>query len=351
MEQRKSREVSFDRMRVIAILGVIIGCVSELLVSNEAAGGQPLTFTWHLSNLVASAAQFAVPLLLMAVGAILLNREETASLREVLHRRTLFLLIPLAVWSVIYVIFRFLWQGVLDESFVPVNAIRSILSTPVARHLWLLYLLLAIYLVLPFLRLLVHHAPRDLLLYGVGLWLFYSSVWPAISALFPALSFPNYGNLNVLSGYLGYPLLGWLLATTKVTPKTRWMLMGFVVGVLITALGTALLTKEAGEANLVFYQAFMPNIVVMSGCAFMACRVFDRQTIFAPWLAPMAQFAFGMYSIHELFFLLLTPLIRLIPGLISLVLAPPLIWLLSLITVAFLRRVRMVRLLFLGSRK
>lgn len=350
MEQRKPREAAFDRMRVIAILGIIIGCVSEFLVSAKAADGQALGFTWHLSNLFSSAVQFAVPLLLMSLGAILLEKEESVSLKDVIVRRVLFLMIPLAVWSVIYLVFRFLWQGVLGESFVVVDAIRSLLNTPVTRHLWLLYLLLAIYLVLPFLRLLVAHAPRTLILFAVGLWFAYSSIWPALSALFPSLALPNYGNLNMLGGYIGFPLFGWLLATTTFTPKARWMLIGFGGCVLVTALGTALMTKSAGMANFVFYQAFMPNMVLMSAFVFMACRTFDRKTVFDPWLPSMAHFALGIYLIHELYYLLLLPLIRLIPGVISLLLAPPLIGILSLISVAFLRQVKVIRLLFLGNR-
>lgn len=349
MEQRKPRLACYDRMRVIAVLGIIGGCVSDILVKSEAAGGQALGFTWHLANLVGAATQFAIPLWLMAMGALLLEKEESGSILEVLRRRVLYLLIPLAVWTVIYLVFRFLWQGVLGENFVPVDAIRTLLQKPVASHLWVLYLLLAIYLVLPFLRLLVQHAPRNLLIYAVGLWAFYNSVWPAISGLFPTLALPAYGDLKMLGGYLGYPLLGWLLATSKTLPRARWMAVGWSVGLLFTGIGTALLTKDAGEANLVFYQAFMPNILVMSVCAFLFCRAFDRPTVFSPWLSPMAQFAFGMYAVHELYSLLLTPLIRLIPGVISLVLAPPLIWVLSLITVAFMRQTKVTRLLFLGQ--
>ena len=349
MEQRKQRVACFDRMRVLAIVGIIIGSVAGVLVRDYAANGQALGFTWHLANLFASLVRMSVPLLLMAEGALLLQKPESASLKEVLRRRVLPLLASLAVWSFIYLIFGFLWQGMVDKNVVPVDMLLSVFSSPTASHLWLMYLLLAMYLVLPFLRLLVEHAPRSLMHFAVGLWFAYSSLWPALSGLFPELSLASYSSVNVLGGYLGYLLLGWLLATTEQRARSRYMLIGYGVCVLATAVGAALMTHGAGEANLVFYQHFMPNVVLMSSFVFMLCKEFDRPTVFTPWMYPMAQFVLGMYFVYELYSQLLLPLIRMIPGIISLILAPPLVWLLSLITVAFMRRSRFVRRVFLGE--
>lgn len=348
MEERKPRLACFDRMKAIAVGGVILGSISNILVNQEAAGGQTLGFTWHLANLLNSAAQFALPLILLMVGALLLQKEESADLKDVLQRRVLRLAIPLTVWTLIFLLFRLIYRGALGDGFQPIDAIRSILRTPVASHLWLLYTLMAIYLILPFLRLLVQHAPRRLITYGVGIWFVYSSLWPALSSLWPALSLPSFGNLSLMGGYVGYVLLGWLLATTPNVPPVAGMAAGWGVMTLLTTIGTALLTKSAGEANLVLCNALMPNIIFMSACVFMLCRAIDRPTVFSPWLTPMAQIAFGVYVVQELFVLLLTPLIRLIPGVVSLLFGPLLVWIASLIVVAFLRQTRVTRLLFLG---
>ncbi len=348
MEERKPRLAYFDRIKAIAVGGVILGSVSNILVNQEAASGQALGFTWHLANLVNSATQFAVPLILLLVGALLLQKEESADLKDVLQRRALRLLIPLSVWTVIYLLFRLVYRGVLGDGFQPIDAIRAILRTPVASHLWLFYTLLAIYLILPFLRLLVQHAPRRLILYGVGLWFVYSSLWPALSSLWPALSLPSFGNLTMMGGYVGYVLLGWLLATTPNVPRVSGMAIGWGALALLTTIGTALLTKSAGEANLVLCNALMPNVILMSVCVFMLCRAIDRPSVFSPWLTPMAQIALGVYAVQELFVLLLTPLMRLIPGVVSLVFGPLLVWIASLVVVAFLRQTKVTRLLFLG---
>ncbi len=351
MEQRKLRLACYDRMRVLAIAAIVIGSISDLLVTRGAAAGQALKFVWHLANLLSSLVKPAVPLFLMAEGALLLEKPESASLKEVWRHRVLPMLSTLAVWSVIFLVVRYLWQGLVGENVVPLNALLSIVSKPVSSHLWVLYLLLAVYLLLPFLRLLVEHAPRNLLRFALGLWLFYSSIIPALSApgVLPGLALESYSTANVLGGYLGYILLGWMLATTEWRTKSLYMVIAYGVLGLLTAVVTALLTKGAGTANMVMYQGFMPNMVAMAAAAFMACREFNRETVFTPWIGPMALFSFGMYIVHGLYTLLLQPLVYVIPGIISILFAPALVWLLSLITVAFMRRSVFVRRVFLGD--
>ncbi len=351
MEQRKLRIACYDRMRVLAIIGIVISGISDILVFQDAAGGQALTFTWHLSNLLSSLTKPAVPLLLMAEGALLLDKSESASLKSVARHRVLPMFTILAVWSFIYLVIRFLWQGLVNENVVPLEALLSIVSVPVSPHLWLLYLLMAIYLLLPFLRILVQHAPRTLLHFAVILWLFYGSFIPALSApgVFPGLALGGYSSANVLGGYLGFVLFGWMLSTTERRAKPLHLVIAYGIVGLLTTILTALFTKGAGAANVVLYQGFMPNMVLMAGLAFMACREFNRETVFTPWIGPMAQFSLGMYVVHALFTLLLEPLIYIIPGIISLIFAPVIVWLLSLITVAFMRRSRLVCRVFLGD--
>lgn len=76
----------------------------------------------------------------MITGALLLGREES------LHKhakRVLRFLIVLLVWSVIYMI----WNAVYMKD--PYQ-IKDLLYKPVEQHLWYLYAMIPIYLVLPF---------------------------------------------------------------------------------------------------------------------------------------------------------------------------------------------------------
>ncbi len=338
------RVAYYDRLRILAMIGVVLVHVCAGTVTELAADG----FTWHLTNLLDAASRFAVPVYLMLTGALLLGDDRALSLRDILKRRMVPVAVPLAVWTVIYGVLRFAWQGMLHEDFVLTQALSSLFSKPIEVHLWYLYALLAIYLVLPFLRLIVKHAPRKLIVYGVALWLIYSSLMRAAGGLFPQLALPVYGNLDFLGGYLGYVLLGWVLATTERVPSRPLLITGAVVCTLITTAATYLMTRSAGELNAVFYQYFMPNVVGQSICVFLWMRTTSETA--SSWCAPVAELSFGVYLTHQLFVVLLTPLLRILPAILTPLLATPIVAVLSVILTVLLRKTKVTRFLFLGGR-
>lgn len=358
--QKPSRIAYLDSLRLAAMVGVVLIHVCAVLVTDLAADGQMPGFVWHLANLLDSASRFAVPVYFMLTGALLLGDDRSLSPRGILRHRVVRIAVPLAVWSVIYLLFRALWQIFLqtvwpsilrpEDEFVLAKALRSLVSQPAAVHLWYLYALLIIYLLLPFLRLLVKHAPRRLLIYGLGLWFVFSSLWRAAAGLLPELSLQNYANPDFLGGYVGYVLLGWVLSTTEKIPRRQWLVIGYAAAALVTTAATYMMTLGAGELNGVFYQYFMPNVVVMAACVFLFFRASDTGRPSSPMTASLAGLSFGVYLIHELFVLLLTPVMRWLPPVVSLLLVPVLVLLLALITAAALRKTKATRFLFLGGR-
>lgn len=358
--QKPNRVAYYDHLRLAAMAGVVLIHVCAILATDLAADGQTPGFVWHLANLLDAASRFAVPIYFMLTGALLLGDDRSLSPREVGRHRVVRVAVPLAVWTGVYLVFRAIWQIFLqtvwpsilrpEDDFILAKAIRSLFSQPAAVHLWYLYALLIIYVLLPFLRLIVKHAPRRLLVYGLGIWFLFSSLWRAAAGLFPELSLQNYANPDFLGGYLGYVLLGWVLATTEKVPRRRWLVIGYVASVLITTVATYFMTLGAGELNGVFYQYFMPNIVLMAACVFLFCRASDAGKTSSPLVVSLASLSFGVYLIHELFVLMLTPVMRWLPPIVSLIFAPVLVLVLSLILAVVLRKTKATRFLFLGGR-
>ncbi len=201
----------------------------------------------------------------MVTGGLLLGSDRAMSVRETLRRRVARIAAPLVFWTAAYLVL----QAATVPGYDWKGAAANLFNKPAEIHLWYLYALLAIYLLLPLLRLLVRQAPRRLLWYAIGLWVAFSSLWRAAAGLMPALQLPDYANLDILGGYLGYVLLGWLLATTKRAPSKGLCAAGFLAGLLVTAGGTWFMTRRAGELNGVFYQYFMPNVVLLAAWAFL----------------------------------------------------------------------------------
>lgn len=134
----------FDGLRIFAALCVIF--------MHTAAG--PLragvNTDWHLLNVCTSLAFTAVPLFFMMSGYLLMTSRKTADISVLLRHRLPRLVVPLAGWTVVAV----LWQMFLAHTLTP-GAIWAQLVTalhgPVMVHFWYLYTLIALYALSPIL--------------------------------------------------------------------------------------------------------------------------------------------------------------------------------------------------------
>lgn len=306
----RARVAYLDRLRLLAMVGVVAVHVGALYATDLAAGGQALGFAWHLANLLDAAGRVAVPIFLMITGALLLGSDSSLSPQLVWRRRIVRVALPLLVWSAVYIVL-----GALTvPDYQPLEAVKRLIGKPAEIHLWYLYALIAVYLLLPLLRLLVKHASRRALLYVLGLWIVFSCLWRAAAGLLPALALPDYANLDILGGYAGYVLLGWVLATIRKGPPPAFCLALFLAGVAVTACGTWVMTGRAGELNGVFYQYFMPNVAAAATGLFLLLRRGSRAAGEAPaWVSRAAGLSFGVYLSHLLFLRLLYPLFTRLP--------------------------------------
>ncbi|MEE1087027.1 MAG: acyltransferase family protein [Schaedlerella sp.] len=87
-------------------------------------------------------ARVSVPCFFMISGALLLGRNET--MKKSLQRVQRFLPV-LVVWTIIYYFFNTYY---MDQTVV----VKKLLKVPAEAHLWYLYVMIPIYLVLPFLQ-------------------------------------------------------------------------------------------------------------------------------------------------------------------------------------------------------
>lgn len=342
-----SRIGYMDGLRAAAMVGVILIHVCAKAATALAADGQALGVSWQLANLLDALGRFAVPAYLMVTGGLLLGSdgrcrcgrrcagEWCASRRRWFSGRR-------RIWG---------YRPRQCPATTGRGRAANLFNKPAEIHLWYLYALLAIYLLLPLLRLLVRQAPRRLLWYAIGLWVAFSSLWRAAAGLIPALQLPDYANLDILGGYLGYVLLGWLLTTTERTPSKGLCTAGFLAGLLVTAGGTWFMTRRAGELNGVFYQYFMPNVVLMAACAFLLFKGLWAGRESGRVIRPLSALSFGVYLVHEVFLRLLEPVFAPLPAAAGMLRSPWRCWRFLLAAAWLLSLIPGVRFITLGERK
>lgn len=220
MKAETQRTVWIDWMRVAACFMVIVVHSTEpFYLGGE--GSRILTAAdafW--ASLFDSFVRACVPLFIVASSYLQFPLHYSSG--EFCRRRAVRILIPFAVWSLIY---AFVWGE-------PVYNLKNLLLNfnYAAGHLWFVYMLIGVYLLMPILSPWAEKVGKKELQVYLGIWLF-TTLLPLIrdwvstdslaitygptgiprQALFPLwgeASWNGYGLFYYLSGFIGYLLLG-----------------------------------------------------------------------------------------------------------------------------------------------
>ena len=238
----------------------------------------------------------SVPCFFMISGAFLLKRKETV------HRNNLrfirFLKV-LGFWSVIYLLFSVCYMETPYD-------IKKILYVPVEKHLWYLYMVIPIYLVLVYLQILCTGMDKKLekrLLYigGVFLALVYVGSYFQIDTEY---------NLPIIwdRPYIYFFILGHFLYKYKDTFKIRTSTLLLVFGVsnLLNLILTYSVSSWRGEHFDRILEYGSP-LVMVSACAFFVLMIRIKAGNIQPGknskkaVDMLSSCSFGIYLIHIIF--------------------------------------------------
>lgn len=211
--KNKERMGSLDFIRASAIFMVItLHASSGVLYQIESVS----TGVWNAHNLIDSFVRVCVPLFFMVSGYLLLapaTNSDHSPLPEV-GRRILKILVPLLAWSFGYCFYIAYMTGEPLSFTLTINSLRSIFQGAVVYHLWFLYELLIIYLLIPVLRPLVRESDAPAI-YFCCLWLFLSTL--QAMAFLLSWNYPFGGHINL--GNTGFFVAGYLVR--KHIPEPR----------------------------------------------------------------------------------------------------------------------------------
>lgn len=158
MKESDGNKVSYiELLRIIAAAAVIMIHVDAILIKNYAIG----SVNWNICAIIGSEIRWCIPLYLMISGGVFLDREQPISQEAMLKKYILRLLTVLIVWGAFFYFFE-LWiydQPITIKNliFAPIN----ILAGNTGYHLWYLYTIIPVYLLIPILKVFVDIATRE----------------------------------------------------------------------------------------------------------------------------------------------------------------------------------------------
>ena len=340
-KQLERREVWVDWMRVAACFMVVLVHATEpFYLGGE--GSLILTRSdafW--SSFFDSFVRACVPLFIVASSYLQFPLHYSSG--EFLRRRAVRILIPFIIWTLVY---AFVWGE-------PVSNLKDLLLNfnYAAGHLWFVYMLLGVYILMPMLSPWAEKVSKKELQVYLGIWLF-TTLIPLIrdwvsndpiaitygptgiprQALFPLwgeASWNGYGMFYYISGFIGYLLMG--LYFRRFVGELSWKktlavalpcwLGGFAIsfgGFLrrVAETSEGIFPTGGGISTAVYWETTWCNdtigVALMTiGMILIFRKITSEGRFYSKVLLPVSKASYGMYLSH---LLVLVPLAGYIRG-------------------------------------
>ena len=295
IEKDNKRIIWLDFVKFIAIsMMIAVHCTDNVTPTERSEAWYNLWGSFYGSFM-----RPAIPLFVMVTGALLLPVKENIS--TFYTKRLTRLVIPFIVWSVLYNLFPWI-TGLLGLSPTIINdffawaepdqsfsgALHNILMIPfnfsmLAVQMWYVYLLIGLYLYMPFFSAWVKQASVKEQKIFLTLW-FISLFIPYLREyltkdLWGTCSWNEFGLLYYFAGFNGYLLLGYYIKNNDINFSWGKLAVigipSFIIGYCITFLGFKSITAIPGQpAELVelFFTYCSPNVLLMTLPIFLVIK-------------------------------------------------------------------------------
>ncbi len=227
---KKERCISLDLLRLVSAFAVVMIHVSAIylnMVSAESIQGTPFdSFAVCVWNAVP---KFAVPCFLMTGGMFVLGDEKNSEFRRFYRKAFRNIVVPTAIFSIFFVLYNILRnidqvRSLQDLPGVVLRPFGEWLLGKPMYHMWYLYLLIVIYLLVPFLIRAFWGIDRSVVRKSIWIYFFFSvlSAWMVDD-------FVAEWNIGKVFCYLGFFLAGYAVELERrehALPSAGWILLG-----------------------------------------------------------------------------------------------------------------------------
>lgn len=280
----KKREYTFDVLRVIAMIMVIIVHVSNLysryygLISNSS---------YLFSLIFNTISRISVPLFFMISGALLLDRDFNKN--KYLKRIFRFLMV-IVVWDIIYLLWEYYFFG------TTYNKLYTLALEPFRSHLWFLYTIIVLYIIQPILKKILDNlnSKQKMVLF---------IIWFLLGTF--TMFFSNITEYYTTICYIGYFILGKYLYDFISKNDLSSYNFVFIIMILLSFIASIFLNYSASVRLNMFYNSFFayrtPYIMMASILFFILIYNIVHGRNHNKFIMVLSDLSFGVYLIHGIF--------------------------------------------------
>ena len=253
------RESGLDWLRLAALLAVMALHLSSSVWAQMPVGSG----AWLFATLIRQT--WAVPVLVMVTGSLLLDPERQPEIPRRL-RRIGAAYLP---WSAVYQLYYLACRGFSDWK----GALAGVLTG--AYHMWYLWMLAGLYLVTPLLRPIAQDRKLCRLFLGLHLGAscltYFGPYLPWVGTAVKQAA--DMAHLDFLAGYVGLYLLGWYLK--RWPPERNRGCLGLICyGICV--LGNLAISLKSGINSEYFTNYLSPTMLITAGRIFLLFAKINR---------------------------------------------------------------------------
>lgn len=295
-------------IRVVAILAVVIGHVIMPINVNYRFALTDHEF--HFGVFFKSIFEWCVPLFVMISGVIFLDTKKEITIEKLLKKYFLRIILALFVFGIPYAFIEILYDAHYQFKISQIGtAILNVVQGKLWSHMWYMYMIAGLYLILPLLKLFVSFCEKKMLEYLLIVLFIFVSIIPFTEILF-SVKINFYLPLNSI--YVFYFLLGYYIHNYNVSINFKILfliLILFLITVSLLPLNKNLIDMtDGGGITLINYNS--PIVVI---CTYAIFCIFHQTNASGRIFDVLSPMCFGIYLIHPLFTNFLYKVIKITP--------------------------------------
>lgn len=306
----KKRLVYLDIIKIIAIIAMMIIHVAASQIHNVPSG----SVTWNVFAFYQCITHFCVPIFFMCSGVFFLNSKRAINIERLYKHNILRLVTALLFWGTLYAIHLFISYSIKTGWGIH-ECISKVYNDEFVYghyHLWFLYVMIGIYIVVPILRVIATN--KKIIEYYLIIAFIFGFV-RNINTSIPCIGYKietiaERMEVSLVVGYSAYFLLGYYLHEYQLKKGQKKILycLGFlsVIGMVIW---TLVLFPHNVQKNEFMYKYLIPTQLFYSASLFVFAmdklkeiKVDDNTE---KKITSLSEMTFGMYLVHDFFIIAL----------------------------------------------
>ncbi len=256
-EMIKERVKYCDSLKAISIILVVL--IHILAVYRDLYLGIGHMVYYFLLSFADSFTRIAVPMFFMITGIFMLSKPPEKSYKIYLKKRLPKLIIPLIVFSIVYYIYENIEAG---ENLSILNFFQLLTSSGDVRyHFWFMYEIIKIYLLLPFLEIMIKNISKNALRNLIILIFIIGNFISFISGITNRLDINLFGGLSFsrTAMCINYLFLGYYLYKYPVNKKVKILIyIGAILSIIILPIADLFLVGDVRNDQFFVITSIFP---------------------------------------------------------------------------------------------